>query len=174
VQTIFKIGFDQVARFRETADRIALTPGFQITMLDASDQEFIEALRRFKPLILEDGRYRNFQSMADVERVRGRIEVLGRMVKAFFKILPAPKCSLAKTFNTATVQQALKGAFQSVPLKVAEMETFIADGMRLPSIEIPVDLQAFAERCWKDLIDELTPLKGKKIDPRFVGSVVVQ
>jgi hypothetical protein len=174
VQTIFKIGFDQVARFRETADRIALTPGFQITTLDAADQEFIEALRRFKPLILEDGRYRNFQSMADVDRVRMRIEALGRMVKAFFQMLPAPKWTLAKTFNTATVQQALHGSFEAVPLKVVELETFIADGMRLPSIEVPVDLQAFADGCWKDLIDELTPLKGKKIDPRFIGSVVVQ
>jgi hypothetical protein len=174
VQTIFKVGFDQVARFRETADRIALTPGFQITMFDTPDQEFVKALRRFKPLILEEGRYRNFQSMADVERVRVRIEALGRMVKAFLRLIPAPKWNLAKTFNTATVQHALHGQFEAVPLKVVELETFIAGGMKLPVVEIPDDLQTFVERWWKDLIEELTPLTGKKIDPRYVGSVVVQ
>jgi hypothetical protein len=174
VQTIFKIGFDQVARFRDIADRIALTPGFQISMLDTPDQEFVEALRRFKPLILEDGRYRNFQSMADVERVRIRIEALGRMVKAFMKIVPAPKWSLSKTFNTAAVRQAINGTFEAIPLKVSELESFIAGGLKLPVLEIPDDLQTFAERWLKELVEELTPLAGKKIDPRYVGSVVVQ
>jgi hypothetical protein len=63
IQTIFKIGFDQVARLREHADRLALIPRFQLTMLDLPDQEFVEAIRRFKPLLIEEGRYRNFQTI---------------------------------------------------------------------------------------------------------------
>src|SRR5438034_6768636 len=60
VQTIFKIGFDQVARLRDQGDVLMGTRGFQSTMLDPDDQEFVEALRRFKPLVIEEGRYRNF------------------------------------------------------------------------------------------------------------------
>lgn len=174
VQTIFKIGFDQVARFRETADHIALMPGFQLTMLDASDKEFVEALRRFKPLILEEGKYRNFQSMADVTHVRTRLEAIGRMIKAFLQMIPAPKWGFAKTFNTAAVQQALHGTFEPIPLKVVELEAFISGGIQLPVIEITEDLQTFAERWRKDLIEELKPLAGQKIDPRYIGSVAVQ
>src|SRR5439155_6541681 len=66
VQTLFKIGFDQAARLRDEADRLARIRGFNVTMLDEADQQFVEAMRRFKPLIVEDGRYRNFQSLADV------------------------------------------------------------------------------------------------------------
>src|SRR3989442_8957618 len=74
MQTIFKIGFSQVARLRDEADRLAQIHGFQVSFLDESDQAFVEALRRFKPLIIEDGRYRNFQSIADVEQARTRLE----------------------------------------------------------------------------------------------------
>src|SRR5437867_3075522 len=81
IQTIFKIGFDQVARLRVEADRLALVPGFRVESLDGDDQEFLEALRRFKPLLIDEGRYRNFQSLADVERTRSRLSALVRMVE---------------------------------------------------------------------------------------------
>src|SRR5262245_46111573 len=66
IQTVFKIGFEQVVRLREEADRLARIRGFTIVMLDEADQQFVEALRRFKPLIAEEGRYRGFESLADV------------------------------------------------------------------------------------------------------------
>src|SRR6516162_3674459 len=44
IQTIFKIGFDKVARLRNEADRLVGIQGFKVPMLDDSDREFIEAL----------------------------------------------------------------------------------------------------------------------------------
>jgi hypothetical protein len=171
IQTIFKVGFDQVARLRDEADRVALIRGFNVSMLDESDQEFMEALRRFKPLLIEEGRYRNFQSMTDVEAVRARLEELGRMVEVAVATFPMIHGSLRKTFNTATLQFAVNGKFVPTPLKAAELESWLANGFTLPAIEIPPAFRPFAERWWKDLKEELEPLVGKPIDPRFVGSV---
>src|SRR5947208_8790593 len=83
IQTVFKIGFDQVARLRDEADRLAGIRGFRVSMLDEPDEQFIEGLRRFKPLLAENGRYRNFQSIADVERARARLDELARMIEVF-------------------------------------------------------------------------------------------
>src|SRR5216684_5462067 len=83
IQTVFKVGFDQVARLRDEADRLAQVRGFNVSMLDESDQQFIEGLRRFKPLLTEDGPYRNFQSIADVDRGRARLDELARMIEVF-------------------------------------------------------------------------------------------
>jgi hypothetical protein len=174
VQTIFKNGFDQAARLRDRADRLAQTAGFKLNMLDTLDQEFVEALRRFKPLLLEEGRYRNFQSTADIERARARLDELARMVQAFLALIPDPKWPFARSFNTATVQLALYGTFAPVPLKAEEIEKFLAAGFKLPEMNVPAELKPFAERWWKELRDELTPLAGRKVDPRFVGSVVIR
>src|SRR6185503_8163047 len=45
VQTIFKIGFDCIARLRAEAEALVSFPNFKLEMLDTPDQEFIEALR---------------------------------------------------------------------------------------------------------------------------------
>src|SRR2546425_2082023 len=121
IQTIFKIGFDQVARLRDEADRFAQIRGFQVSMLDEGDQQFIEGLRRFKPLLTEEGHYRNFQSITDVERARARLDELVRMVEVFVQSFPLIRESLRKTFNTATVQFAVSGNFEATPVKVNEL-----------------------------------------------------
>src|SRR6267378_1462574 len=118
IQTVFKIGFDQVARLRDEADRVAQIRGFSVSMLDEPDQQFIEGLRRFKPLLTEEGRYRNFQSTADVERARARLDELVRMVEVFVTSFPLIRGSLRKTFNTATVQFAVSGNFEAQAVKV--------------------------------------------------------
>jgi hypothetical protein len=174
IQTIFRIGFDQVARLRNEGDRLAQIRGFHISMLDEPDQEFIEALRRFKPLVIEDGRYRNFQSMADVEWVRARLEELVRMVEVFVHTFPVIKESFRKTFNTATVQFAVSGKFEPTPLTAAEMNSFLASKFELPHVELSPALEPFAARWWKELQEELQPLVGKSIDPRFVESVHIR
>jgi hypothetical protein len=174
IQTIFKIGFDQVARLREHTGRLARIPGFQLSMLDTPDQEFVEAVRRFKPLLIDEGRYRNFQSMADVERARLRLESLSGMIEAFLALIPSPRWSFAKTFNTAALQQAIKGVFDPAPLKLADLESFLTGGFRLPELKVAPSLQAFRDRWLKDLAEELVPLQGTKIDPRFIGSVAIQ
>jgi hypothetical protein len=173
IQTIFKTGFDQVARLRGQADRLAQLRGFQISLLDEGDHQFIEALRRFKPLFFDEGRLRNFESLADVDKVRTRLDQLVRMVEAFNQTFPAARESLRKTFNTATVQFAISGRFEPLPLKASDLERFLAGGFQLPSIDVPEAIRPFAERWWGELREELQPLAGKPIDPRFIGSVHV-
>jgi hypothetical protein len=171
IQTVFKIGFDQVARLRDEADRSAQIRGFQVSMLDEPDQQFIEGLRRFKPLLIEEGRYRNFQSTADVEGARARLDELVRMVEVFVTSFPAIRESLRKTFNTATVQFAVSGVFESMPVNVADLERFLAKAFELPAVDVPAAIRPFAERWWKELREELEPLVGKPIDPRFIATV---
>ncbi|MBI2150484.1 MAG: hypothetical protein HYU27_07750, partial [Acidobacteria bacterium] len=171
IQTIFKTGFDQVARLRDEADRVAEIRGFKISALDENDKDFLEALRRFKPLAIEDGRFRRFESLADVERGRARLAELARMVEVFAGSFPDAAESFRKTFNTATVQLAISGKFEPAPLKAAEVEAFLKDGFHLPAFDVPEGMRPFAERWWKELREELEPLVGKPIDPRFVASI---
>jgi len=173
IQTVFKFGFDQVARLRDEADRLAGIRGFRVSVLDESDQQFIEGLRRFKPLLAENLRYRNFQSTADVERARARLDELARMVGVFVQTFPIIRESLAKTFNTATVQFAVSGKFEAIPIKIRELEQFLSQGMTLPAIDVPAAMRPFAGRWWQELRAELEPLAGKSIDPRFIASIHV-
>ena len=171
IQTVFKVGFDQVARLRDEADGLAQIRGFKVSMLDESDQQFIEGLRRFKPLLIDDGRYRNFQSVADVEHARARLEELRRMVDVFMSTFPAVTESLRKTFNTATMQFAVSGKFEANPVRTADLQRILATGFKLPSIDVPGAMRPFAERWWNELREELEPLAGKPIDPRFMGGI---
>ena len=171
IQTVFKVGFDQVARLRNEADRLAQIGGFKVSMLDESDQQFIQGLRRFKPLLTEEGHYRNFQSLADVERVRARLDELVGMVEVFVTSFPGIRESLRKAFNTATVQFAVSGKFESKPLNPNELQAFLARGFQLPVVDIPAAIRPFANRWWEDLREELAPLAGKPIDPRFITTL---
>jgi hypothetical protein len=173
IQTIFKIGFDQVARVREEADRLAHVRGFRVSMLDEGDQQFLEALRRFKPLVADEGRLRNFQSLADVERVRSRLDQLVRMVEAFVVAFPMIAQSFRKTFNTAIVQFAISGKFEPIPLKATELDRFVGEGLRRPDVRVPDPIVPFADQWWADMREELEPLAGRPIDPRFIASVHV-
>ena len=174
IQTVFRIGFEQVVRLRDEADRVAQIPSFKVSMLDETDQQFVEALRRFKPLMSEDGRYRNFQSLADVERTRARLDQLVRMVEVFITTFPNVRQSLSKTFNTATVQFAVSGRFEPIPLKSTELERFLAQGFKLPEAEVPVAVMPFAQTWWTELRHELEPLAGKPIDSRFIATLHVE
>jgi hypothetical protein len=174
IQTIFKVGFDQVARLRDQADRLSQVGGFEVSMLDEPDKEFIEGLRRFKPLLVEEGRYRNFQSVADVHRAHARLERLDRMVKDFLTTFPIVKESLRKTFNTATVQFGISGEFEPVPLDAKQLQAFLASEFKIPKINVPPALRSFSQAWWETLREELEPLVGKAIDPRFIASVHVR
>jgi hypothetical protein len=174
IQTIFKAGFDQLAKLREEADRLAHVRGFNVSMLDEPDLQFLEALRRFKPLILDEGRLRNFQSLADVERVRSRLDQLVRMVEMFVATFPQLRESLRKTFNTATVQFAITGRLEPAPLAAGDLERFLENGFVLPRMEVPAAIAPFAEVWWADLKEELQPLIGRAIDARFVGGVFMR
>ena len=95
------------------------------------------------------------------------------MVEALLAGFPVVKESLRKTFNTATVQLAVSGKFEPTPLKAPEVESFLAAGFRLPHIDVSDRVQPFAERWWKDLKEELEPLAGKSIDPRFIAGIEI-
>jgi hypothetical protein len=96
------------------------------------------------------------------------------MVREFMATFPAVTESLRKTFNTATVQFAVSGKFEPVPLTANELQTFLASGFKLPRIEVPSALRSFTNAWWEALREELEPLAGKSIDPRFIGSVHVK
>jgi hypothetical protein len=174
IQTVFKIGFDQVARLRDQADRLARVPNFRASAFDADDAEFVEALRRFKPLLYIDGALRNFANLAEVDRARSRLVALHAMVEAFTGVFGTIVGTLSRSFNTATVHYAIHGSLEPLPVSVAELEGWIAQGVRLPEIPIPPALRSFAERWWTELRGELEPLVGKSIDPRFVAGVVLK
>ena len=177
VQTIFKIGFDQLARLRSDADALLGMPAFSLELLDSADKEFVEALRRFKPLLIEEGRYKSFRSIADVDNARIRLQALTKMARAFLQhVIPAGS-TFARAFNTATVRAMLYGKFEVQPLRSQELrdlEKWLKQGFRQPDIEVPLDLQPFAERWWGELESELAPLAGQRIDPRFVQVILVE
>ena len=177
VHSIFKAGFSQIAKLRTQADRLAGIPGFELGMLDSADREFVEALRRFKPLLIEDSRFRNFRSMEDVDAAHKRLQALTAMVKAFLPRFPSVPTTFARAFNTATIRSILYGRFEIVPLvssELRDLERWLAHGFELPSIEVPPEFAPFAERWWADLRTELEPLAGKSIDPRFVQVILVK
>jgi hypothetical protein len=177
VQAIFKVGFGQIAKLRSQADVLAGIPGFQLEMLDLHDREFLEALRRFKPLIIEEGRYRRFRSMSDIDAVQKRVQSLTTMVRALLPQFPNIPTTFARAFNTATIRAALYGRFEVVPLSAAELrdlEAWLAKGFHPPAIEVPREFQPFAERWWAELRSELEPLSGKKIDARFIQAILVK
>lgn len=171
IQSVFRIGFAQIARLRDEADRLVQIRGFRVSMLDQADQDFIEALRRFKPLLIEEGRYSHFASLPDVESAHTRVQRIRRLVEVFIKMFPVVRNSFRKTFNTATIRFALGGPFKPAPLSQSELETFLTAGFHLPEIEVPEAVQPFAQRWWHELKEELEPLAGKPIDPRFIASV---
>jgi hypothetical protein len=177
VHSIFQIGFSQIAKLRNQADMMVAIPGFQMEMLDPNDREFVEALRRFKPLMIEDGRYRGFRSIGDVDAARVRLQALTAMVRTLLPQFPSVPTTFSRAFNTATLRAVLYGQFEVVPFAPAELkdvEQWLANGFVLPAIQLPSDLIPFAERWWEELKAELEPLAGKTIDPRFVQVILVK
>jgi len=177
VHSIFQMGFAQIAKLRIQADMMVITKGFQMEMLDPGDREFIEALRRFKPLLIEGGRYRTFRSLKDVEDAGSRLQALISMVRLLLPQFPAVPTTFSRAFNTATLRAIIYGRFEVLPFsptEIKDLELWLADGFKLPSIDLPPELKPFADAWWAELKAELEPLAGKKIDPRFVQVILVK
>jgi hypothetical protein len=174
MQTIFKVGFDRIAQLREKAHALARIPRFDPGMLDATDKEFLEALRRFKPLAFENGETRNFRSVVDVERAQVRLDALEAMTKAILEMFPAVLDTFARTFNTAVLQVAVGGEFEPAPLDPRAVEAWLNSGASIPAVDVPIALASFAERWVHEMRSELEPLKGQRVDPRFVGTVLLK
>jgi hypothetical protein len=177
IQTVFQTGFDSLAQLREKAHAAARIPRFVPAMLDARDREFLEALRRFKPLHAghrdnEPPRY--FRSVAEVAAAEGRLEAIGMMIHAFMDTFPAIADSFERTFNTAAVQRAAGNPFAPEPLEAVAVEAFIDRGLQMPLIDIPTALAPFADRWIAAMRAELEPLRGRRIDPRFIATLIVK
>jgi hypothetical protein len=75
------------------------------------------------------------------------------------------------------MRAVLYGRFEILPFSVTELkdlEKWLADGFKLPSIDLPAELRPFAETWWGELKAELEPLAGKKLDPRFLQVILVK
>jgi hypothetical protein len=127
--------------------------------------------------MIEEGRFRRFRSMADIDAAQKRLHALTSMVRAFLPQFPSMPTTFARAFNTATIRAVLYGRFEIVPLtpeQLKDLEAWLSGGFRLPPIEVPAEFRPFAEKWWAELKSELEPLSGKKIDPRFVQVILVK
>src|SRR5262249_14848052 len=130
----------------------------KVEMLDTEDREFVEALRRFKPLLYSDASFRTFQSLVDTERARSRLIALQAMAEAFIESFGTIRQTLSRTFNTATIQYAIHGRFEPTPIAAAELESWLSRGFNLPAIDVPAAITPYANRWWSELREELEPL----------------
>jgi hypothetical protein len=172
-QNVFKVGFDQVASLRDLAEGLARFPGFFPDLLESPDKEFCSGLLRFKPLLWEDARYRNFQSMEDVEDARERMQRIRLISEGFLRIFPSSKTTLRRTFNTAVIQLAASGEFSAEPIDAQTLSRFLSEGITYPELNLPEELHPIAQRWLGLLKQELTPLVGKPIDPRYIDFVLM-
>lgn len=171
IQTLFRTGFGEIARLRLAAERLVRIPGFRPELLESPDVEFLGGAIRFKPLLWEGERFRNFQSLREVRTANDRIQDLESLISVLLGLFPDPRPTLRQTFNTAVVRQAISGLFEPVPLSSAELEAFVGGGLEFPSLELPERLLPLARGWLTALRRELEPLAGQRIDPRFVGGL---
>jgi hypothetical protein len=64
--------------------------------------------------------------------------------------------------------------FEPQPIKISDLEQILANGFKLPTIDVPLAIRPFSKRWWDELREELVPLAGKRIDPRFVASIYIE
>ena len=174
VQNVFKAGFDQLARLRDQVDQLARFPAFSVELFESPDQEFLTGLRRFKPLLWDGKQYGNFECLADVRDASVRFDRLRTIVNGFLPIFASIQTTLRKAFNTAVIRQAVSGEFEPAELRREELESFLSDGIHFPELELPDALRPIAEGWLSELRGELEPLIGQKVDPRYVGSVLMR
>jgi hypothetical protein len=96
------------------------------------------------------------------------------MIHAFMDTFPAIADSFERTFNTAAVQRAAGNPFAPEPLEAVAVEAFIDRGLQMPLIDIPTALAPFADRWIAAMRAELEPLRGRRIDPRFIATLIVK
>ena len=174
VGTVFKSGFNQLVQLRDQAEQMARFPSFTTELLESPDREFVDGVKRFKPLLWESGAYRNFQSLSDIRSAMSRLEDIRTMAEGFLRLFASSETTLRKTFNTAVVRQSVSGKFEPVPLEAGELEGFLDGGVEFPEITLPEELEPFRTSWLEELRAELEPLVGKKIDPRYVDSVLMR
>ena len=174
VQSVFKTGFDQLAGLRAAAEQLSRFPSFSAELLESPDQEFYNGLLRFKPLFWEEGQYRNFQNVADVRNGRKRMDDIRVVSEGFLRMFAVSETTLRKTFNTAVICLATSGEFAPRAIEAKVLERFVSEGLVFPKLDMPEELQEIAGKWLDTLREELEPLRGTVIDPRFVDSVLMR
>ena len=174
IQNVFKTGFDQLAGLRAVAEQLSRFPSFKAELLESPDQEFYNGLLRFKPLLWEDGQYRNFQNVADVRNGRKRMDDIRVVSEGFLRMFAVSETTLRKTFNTAVICLATSGEFAPRAIEAKVLERFVSEGLVFPKLDMPEELQEIAGKWLDTLREELEPLRGTVIDPRFVDSVLMR
>jgi hypothetical protein len=82
--------------------------------------------------------------------------------------------TLRQAFNTALVQQAATGRFEPLPVASEVLERVLAGGVTLPRVDVPAELVPSLGDWLDELHVDLEALVGQKIDPRFVGFLVMK
>ena len=81
VGTVFKSGFNQLVQLRDQAEQMARFPSFTTELLESPDREFVDGVKRFKPILWESGAYRNFQSLSAYPERHERLEDIRTMAE---------------------------------------------------------------------------------------------
>ena len=174
-QAVFKAGFDLLIGLRAEAEQLARFPGFQPGLLEHPDQEFVAGLARFKPLLWDEGRYRNFRDIEEVDAAKVRVGKIRTVAESLIERFgPSIDTTLRQAFNTAVIQQTLSGRFEPLAVTASSLEKFLAEGVMLPALDVPEELRQILSGWSAQLRADLEPLVGQKIDPRFVGFVTME
>ncbi len=147
---LFRMGFSILADLRAEADgvihrgRLRLE-GAQPTLLESPQSEFLDGLRRHRPLFFEGARdsrragYRNFRGLADVESAQRKLNEIEALGQIFWSLVPGPGPELTvkalrqvnrslddlrfgTLFVTATLNHVLGKPFRPEPIGVRQFQ----------------------------------------------------
>lgn len=149
MQAIFRVGFNVIADLRTQADRVISQghlglKGVESTLLESPYREFLDGLRRYKPLFFEGVRdrqrsdYQNFSSLLDIEVARQTLREIEMLGQVFWRYLAGPRpewpaksleqvnfslddLRFGMLFATSVLNQALGKPFRPEPMTVSEM-----------------------------------------------------
>ena len=150
IQGLFRTGFGLLADLRAQADRVMhrgklRLEGAQRTLLESPQAEFLDGLRRHRPLFFEgvqDSRragYRNFRGRADVESARRNLNEIEALGQLFWSLVVGPGPELkpealrqanqdlddlrfGTLFVTAALNQVLGKPFRPEPIGVRQLQ----------------------------------------------------
>ncbi len=171
VQAVFRAGFDVVARLGREAEQVARVPYFDVELLESPDLEFLSGLVRSKPLLWDDGAYRNFRSVAEIDQARERLDGIRTVVEGLLGLFGPIDTTIKVAFSTALVQKAISGKFHPDPIDADLFQDFVAAGVEFPEVAISEALDRVVGRWIDELREDIRRLTPSAIDPRFVGFV---
>lgn len=174
VQAVFHAGFAVVARLGREAEQVARISHFHAELLESPDLEFFSGLVRSKPLLWDEGAYRNFRSVREIDQARERLGGLRTMVEGLLGLFGPIDTTLKVAFSTALVQKAISGRFHPDPIDSGLFQEFVTVGVEFPEVAASEALDRVLGHWIDDLREDIRRLNPSAIDPRFVGFVKLQ